>query len=76
MLVLSRKVGDKIYIGDDIVVTITEVPGGNVRVGIDAPKHVDIVRGELLEEVTETNKEALAPNMESDLLKQLLKRDR
>jgi len=75
MLVLSRKVGDKIYIGDDIVVTITDVQGGNVRIGIDAPKNIDIVRGELLEEVTETNKEALAPNMASDLLKQLLKRE-
>ena len=47
MLVLSRKVGESICIGDDVVLTITRVGGGKVRVAIDAPPHVNIRREEL-----------------------------
>jgi len=42
MLVLSRKVGESIVIGDDVVVTILEIRGDLIRVGIDAPKHVKV----------------------------------
>jgi len=52
MLVLSRKVGESIHIGSNIRIMITEVSGGKVKVGIDAPKDVNIVREELLEELT------------------------
>ena len=47
MLVLSRKVGEKIAIGDSIVVTITEITRGKVKVGIEAPKNVTILRHEV-----------------------------
>ena len=47
MLVLTRKVDEKILIGD-IVVTVTEIRGDRVRLGIDAPRSINIVRGELL----------------------------
>lgn len=47
MLVLSRKVGERILIGKDIAITIVRVSGGTVRVGIDAPPHINIVREEL-----------------------------
>lgn len=47
MLVLTRKVGESILIGESIKVTITEIRGHGVRVGIDAPKDVAIVRDEL-----------------------------
>ena len=47
MLVLSRKVSESIMIGDDIKVTILKVAGNVVRVGIDAPKDVQILRQEL-----------------------------
>jgi len=47
MLVLSRKPGEKLLIGDDIVVTVVEVHGNRVRVSIDAPQDVRILRGEL-----------------------------
>jgi carbon storage regulator len=47
MLVLSRKPGEKIHIGAQITITVTEVKGNRVRVGIDAPGQVAIVRGEL-----------------------------
>lgn len=48
MLVLSRKTGEKINIGDDITITIVKVGPNNVRVGIDAPLHMGIVRSELI----------------------------
>ena len=47
MLVLSRKEGEQLMIGDDIVVTINRISGNRVAVGIDAPRSVRIVRGEL-----------------------------
>ena len=48
MLVLSRKVGQKIAIGDEIVLVVNRVAGGRVSIGIEAPDHVRIVRGELV----------------------------
>jgi len=49
MLVLTRKADETIRIGDDIVVTIVRVKGNSVRVGVEAPKGVRVVRGELLD---------------------------
>ncbi len=74
MLVLTRKVGERIQIGPNVVVTVTEVAGGQVRLGIDAPKEVAIVRGELVEEVLETNKDAIAPALDREALQNLLKK--
>jgi carbon storage regulator len=48
MLVLSRKAGERIYIGQDVVVTVTEIDRGKVRLGIDAPNSVPILREEIL----------------------------
>jgi carbon storage regulator len=50
MLVLSRKVGQKILIGDQIAVTVVRVAQGTVRIGIEAPSHLPIVREELQSE--------------------------
>lgn len=47
MLVLSRKVGTKIRIGDNIVITIKRISGDRVSIGFEAPSEVTIVRGEL-----------------------------
>ncbi|ARJ39787.1 carbon storage regulator [Sporosarcina ureae] len=60
MLVLSRKAGDTIKIADNIEVKILEVKGDTVRVGIEAPKSVDIVRGELIQSIKDTNAESLS----------------
>ena len=49
MLILTRKPGESLIIGEDIKVTIFSVKGNQVRIGIDAPKDVHIVRDELLE---------------------------
>lgn len=49
MLILSRRQGDTVRIGPDITVSILRVQGGQVRIGIDAPKHVEVLRGERAE---------------------------
>jgi len=58
MLVLTRKRGEQILIGDDIVITILETKGDAVRVGIEAPRGVVIHRLEVMQAVTEANLEA------------------
>jgi carbon storage regulator len=59
MLVLSRKIDQKIKIGDDIEITIIDVSGDMVKIGIEAPRDVRILRNEVYEEVQRQNKEAL-----------------
>ena len=54
MLVLSRRAGEKVVIGDDITITVIEVRGDVVRIGIDAPRSVAVNRWELLEELGRT----------------------
>ncbi len=49
MLVLTRKLMEKLYIGDDVCVTVVRLEGGQVRLGIDAPRDVAVVRAELLD---------------------------
>lgn len=51
MLVLTRKVGEKIVIGDNIVVTVVAIQGHKIRLGIDAPREINIARSELLEKL-------------------------
>jgi len=59
MLVLSRKKGESIWLGDQIEITISEIKGDQVRIAISAPKNVTILRGELIKEVSESNAEAI-----------------
>lgn len=47
MLVLTRKLMEKLYIGDEICVTVVRLEGTQVRLGIDAPRHIPVVRAEL-----------------------------
>ena len=49
MLVLSRKPGEKILIGDDVTVTIVRIGPNTVRIGIEAPRHMKVMREELVE---------------------------
>lgn len=60
MLVLSRKHGEKIHIGNDITITVVQIRGNKVRIGIDAPDDVVIVRSELTEFGTEAPEVAFA----------------
>jgi len=58
MLILTRKVGEQINIGDEIVVRVIEVNRGNVKIGIDAPASVSIYRQEVYEKIQEQNVQA------------------
>ncbi|MBF4614999.1 carbon storage regulator CsrA [Curtobacterium sp. VKM Ac-1376] len=60
MLVLTRKVGERILVGDDIVITVLDSRGDGVRIGIDAPRGVKIQREEVVRAVAEANAEAAA----------------
>jgi carbon storage regulator len=50
MLVLTRKLLERVYIGDDICVTVVRIDGGQVRLGIEAPRAISVVRAELVPE--------------------------
>ena len=63
MLVLSRKEGEQLLIGDDIVLTINRISGNRVAIGIDAPRQIRIIRGELKRhEVTAAGETSVAAN--------------
>ena len=66
MLVLSRKIGERIWIGDKISVTVVRVAGGGVRLGIEAPEDLPVVREELKShlECDQTDLQAAKPNVE------------
>ncbi|MEE4240275.1 MAG: carbon storage regulator CsrA [Desulfopila sp.] len=59
MLVLTRKAGDGIIIGDNITVKIIEIKGGGIRIGIDAPRDCKIYRQEVYDRISQENREAL-----------------
>ena len=58
MLVLTRKPGEKILIGDNVSLTVVEVKGDSVRIAVDAPREVKIYRGEIYEAIIAENKAA------------------
>lgn len=60
MLVLTRRPGESIVVGENIVVTVIEIKGGQVRIGIDAPRDVDVYREEIYEQVKQENLSAIA----------------
>lgn len=66
MLVLTRKVGERILVGDDIVITVLDGRGDGVRIGIDAPRGVKIQREEVVRAVIEANAEAAAAGAADD----------
>jgi len=62
MLILSRKIDEKIVIGDDVIISIVEIRGDQVRIGIDAPKKVKVFRQEVYDAIKAENKAALKSN--------------
>ncbi|KXS49983.1 carbon storage regulator, CsrA [Halanaerobium congolense] len=68
MLVLTRKENEKILIGSDIEITVVAVDNSSVQLGITAPREIEILRKELLEDVKKENREAAA---NKNLLKKL-----
>jgi carbon storage regulator len=61
VLVLSRRIGESVVIGKDVVVTVLEVRGDIVRVGIQAPRSVPVHRQEVFEAIEEANRVAASP---------------
>jgi carbon storage regulator len=74
MLVLKRKAGESIIISNSIEIKIIEIEDGRIKIGIDAPKNVSIIRKEVLDETHMENKQA-SQNKEIDksALKKLIK---
>lgn len=58
MLILSRKIDQKIRIGDDIVITLIDVKGDQVKIGVEAPGNVKVYRQEVFEAIQSENKAA------------------
>lgn len=75
LLALSRKVNESIMIGNDVEITILEVKGDQVKLGISAPKSIPIYRKEIYLQIQEENKEAVtSDNSNVLLLKDLFKK--
>jgi carbon storage regulator len=71
MLALSRKINESIIIGNDIEITILEVKGDQVKIGISAPKSVPVYRKEIYLQIKEANKEAAETSATDEMLKKL-----
>lgn len=74
MLVLSRKLNQEITIGDNVTITVLKIKGNTVRLGIDAPRHIRVVRGELPQQSEDQTVEVTvvfddpSPSADSDTL--------
>ena len=64
MLILTRKAGETIWISEDVEIIISEVKGDQVKIGINAPRSIDIIRGELRQDVSTLNTESVLPNID------------
>ena len=72
MLILSRKVDEKIKIGEDITITLIEVHGDQVKIGVEAPKHVKLFRQEVFDAIQTENKSAAAGDETLEALSKFL----
>lgn len=72
MLALSRKQNEAIVVGNDIEITVLEIKGDQVKIGIDAPKSVPVYRKELYIQIKDANKEAIEQANTIEALKGLL----
>jgi carbon storage regulator len=61
MLVLTRRAGESVMIGDDVVITVLEARGDVIRLGIQAPRDVQVHREEVWKELQAANREAASP---------------
>jgi carbon storage regulator len=71
MLILTRKPGESLYIGDSVKVTVVEIKGNQIRVGIDAPPELRIYREEIYMQILEENKKAASAELTGGALDQL-----
>lgn len=72
MLALTRKIGEKTIIGDNIVITVVDIKGDSVRLSFEAPRDIKIYRGELYDAIVAENRQAaMAAAANLDLLKKI-----
>ena len=72
MLILSRKTDQQIKIGDDITLTIIEIRGDQVKIGVEAPKNVKVFRQEVFDAIQTENREAAASSAAMEALSKFL----
>ncbi|MBO4414730.1 MAG: carbon storage regulator CsrA [Lachnospiraceae bacterium] len=73
MLALSRKTNESVMIGNDIEISILEIKGDQVKIGIKAPKNVPIFRKEIFIQIQNENKNAVAQEQSREAIEQLFK---
>lgn len=76
MLVLSRKKNEQILVGDDVVITIVEIRGDKVRLGIAAPKNVPVHRREVYDAIARANAAVVQPSQNQTAAAQLQSQSR
>ncbi|MBF0358061.1 MAG: carbon storage regulator CsrA [Magnetococcales bacterium] len=69
MLILTRRIGESLNIGDEIKITLLGIKGNQVRIGIDAPKHVEVHREEIYDKIKRETRKANR-TMSDDVLEQ------
>ena len=75
MLVLKRKAGESLVIADNIEIKVIEIADGRVKIGIEAPKDITVMRKEVIEEISSENKAASSvKHIDKQSLKNLLKK--
>ena len=74
MLILSRKLDESILIGDNIEIKVVSIDKGVVKLGIEAPTSVRILRNELIKEVTESNQAASKKSIDDSILQTFYKK--
>jgi carbon storage regulator len=67
MLVVSRKIGEELKIGDNIIIKIVDIDKNQVKVGVDAPRDIAILRMELVREITKQNKLSISNTSEDTI---------